>query len=73
MGAIMAREVIDFSPGEWVEELTPPKRRFQILAVHNKPGQRTPNVELAIDGNPVHRLSLSIFALADHQRFRRVR
>lgn len=69
----MAREVIDFSPGEWVEELMPPKRRFQIMAVHAKPGTRAPNVELAIDGNPVHRLSLSIFALADLQRFRRVR
>ncbi|AUN33050.1 hypothetical protein IP70_21375 [alpha proteobacterium AAP38] len=73
MGAIMAREVIDFSPGEWVEELTPPKRRFQIMAVHSKPGTPAPNVELAVDGNPVHRLSLSIFALADMHRFRRVR
>lgn len=69
----MAREVIDFSPGEWVEELTPPKRRFQIMAVHSKPGTPAANVELAVDGNPVHRLSLSIFALADMHRFRRVR
>jgi len=69
----MARDVIDFSPGEWVEEIQPPKRRFQIMAVHAKPGVRTPNVELAINGNPVHRISLSIVALADMHRFRRVR
>lgn len=69
----MARDVVDFSPGEWVEELQPPKRRLQIMAVHAKPGVKAPNVELAVDGNPVHRISLSIFALADIHRFRRVR
>lgn len=69
----MARELVDLSPGEWVEELQPPRRRFQIMAIHTKPGLRTANVELAIAGNVVDRLSLSISALSDSNRFRRLR
>lgn len=69
----MAREINDFTAGEWVEELQPPRRRLQIMAVHVKAGVRTPNVELAVAGNPVDRISLSIFALGDPLRFRRVR
>jgi len=69
----MARDIADFAPGEWVEELQPPRRRMQVMAVHAKPGIKAANVELAIAGNVVDRLSLSIFALSDANRFRRLR
>jgi hypothetical protein len=69
----MARDIADFAPGEWVEELQPPRRRMQVMAVHIKPGLKAANVELAIAGNVVDRLSLSIFALSDANRFRRLR
>ncbi|MDG5497979.1 hypothetical protein [Niveispirillum sp. BGYR6] len=69
----MARDFTDFAPGEWVEELQPPRRRLQIMAIHARPGIKAANVELAIAGNVVDRLSLSIFALSDANRFRRLR
>lgn len=69
----MARDFVDFAPGEWVEELQPPRRRLQVMAIHARPGIKAANVELAIAGNVVDRLSLSIFALSDINRFRRLR
>jgi hypothetical protein len=69
----MTRDIADFAPGEWVEELQPPRRRMQVMAVHSRPGVKAANVELAIAGNVVDRLSLSIFALSDGNRFRRLR
>jgi hypothetical protein len=69
----MARDFVDFAPGEWVEELLPPRRRLQVMAIHARPGIKAANVELAIAGNVVDRLSLSIFALSDANRFRRLR
>jgi hypothetical protein len=68
----MARDLIDFSAGEWLEEIQPPRRRLQIFAIHVKPGKLTTNVELAVAGNPVDRISLSIHAIADGSRFRRI-
>lgn len=69
----MSRDFFDLSPGEWVEELQPPRRRMQILAIHTRPGAKAANVEMAIAGNNVDRISLSIFALSDTARFRRLR
>ncbi|WP_282183185.1 hypothetical protein [Niveispirillum sp. SYP-B3756] len=43
------------------------------MAIHARPGIKAANVELAIAGNVVDRLSLSIFALSDVNRFRRLR
>lgn len=68
----MARDSADFLAGDWIEEIKPQKRRFQILAIHHKPGHPAPNVELAIDGNAADRLTLSLFAVADSSRFRRL-
>ncbi|MFM2043623.1 MAG: hypothetical protein RLY86_2199 [Pseudomonadota bacterium] len=69
----MPRDAETLTPGEWLEEMRPPRRRMQILALHRKPGQPVANVELAIEGNPVDRLTLSQLAIADTSRFRRMR
>ncbi len=68
----MGREVPELLAGDWVEETKPQKRRFQILAIHHKPGHPAPNVELAIEGNAADRITLSLFAVADASRFRRL-
>lgn len=68
----MARESLDLAAGVWVEETKPQKRRFQILAIHHKPGHPAPNVELAVEGNASDRLTLSLFAVSDTTRFRRI-
>lgn len=68
----MARDVAELMAGDWLEEKKPQKRRFQVLAIHHKPGHPAPNVELAIDGNAVDRVTLSLFAVTDPSRFRRV-
>jgi len=71
-GAAMPRDAGTITPGEWIEEIRPPRRRMQVMAIHQKPGFAAPNVELAIEGNPVDRLTLSLFALGDNARFRRL-
>ena len=68
----MAREVAELMAGDWVEETKPQKRRLQVLAIHHKPGHPAPNVELAINGNAADRVTLSLFAVTDPSRFRRV-
>lgn len=69
----MPRDAGELATGDWIEETHAPRRRLQVLAIHAKPGRPTPNVELAVDGNPVHRLTLSPYALADGSRFKRIR
>lgn len=69
----MPRDVDPLSPGDWVEETRTPRRRLQVLAIHSKPGHPVANVEMAIDGSPVNRLSLSLQAVTDSSRFKRIR
>lgn len=68
----MPRDKDVLTPGDWVEEIGAPRRRLLVMAIHRKPGHATANVELAIDGNPVDRIALSLYALADAARFRRL-
>lgn len=69
----MPRDVDPLSPGDWVEETRLPRRRLQVLAIHHKPGHPVANVEMAVEGNNVHRLSLSLPAVMDGSRFKRIR
>ncbi|WP_114395652.1 hypothetical protein [Oleisolibacter albus] len=68
----MPRDIGALSPGDWIEEKHPPRRRLQVMAIHSRVGHPTPNVELAVDGNPVDRLSLSLYAVNDQARFRKM-
>jgi len=68
----MPRDGDTLAPGDWVEEVQPPRRKLRVLAVHRKPGQPAPNVEMAVEGNPVNRLTLSIYAVTDSSRFKRI-
>jgi len=69
----MPRDTNPLVPGDWVQENKAPHRRMQVIAIHTKPGHPAPNVEMAVAGNPVDRLSLSIHVLTDPDRFKRLR
>jgi hypothetical protein len=57
--------------GDWVEEVKLPKRRLLVHAVHHRTGH-PPHIEFLVEGRVSDRLSLSLEAVLDVERFRRV-
>jgi hypothetical protein len=57
--------------GDWVEEVKLPKRRLLVHAVHHRTGH-PPHIEFLVEGRVSDRLSLSLEAVLDGERFRRV-
>ena len=57
--------------GDWVEEVRLPKRRLLVHAVHHRTGH-PPHIEFLVEGRVSDRLSLSLEAVLDGERFRRV-
>lgn len=57
--------------GDWVEEVRLPKRRLLVHAVHHRAGH-PPHIEFLVEGRVSDRISLSLEAVLDGERFRRV-
>lgn len=57
--------------GDWVEEVKLPKRRLLVHAVHHRTGH-PPHIEFLVEGRVSDRISLSLEAVLDVERFRRL-
>ena len=68
---VLSRRVAEApKPGDWMEEVKLPRRRLLVHAVHSRPGH-PPHVEFLVDGRVNDRLSLSLEAVLDSERFKK--